>query len=205
LFPLLRDGVLAVIGLVWALSMVIFLAFPLYERRLRTEGKNAGLIFFDIGQRGIPLIFWGIFLTVLFGYALLVGGLSWALLLRWSAISLVVVLLLSIDLMGSTPAYKSGLHEDRLLRITLDPKVCKGAGFCEQVCPVEVFQVDHILHMARLPGAHQCVQCGACIVQCPFDALYFQSPSGDVVPPQTIRSFKLNLLGSRLVKSGGPP
>ena len=202
LFPFWRDGVLPVIGLVWTLSMVIFLAFPLYERRLRTEGKNIGFIFFDFGPRALPLIFWGIFLAVLFGYALLIGGLSWASLLRWSATSLVVVVLLSIDLMGSTPTYKSGLHEDRLLRIILDPHLCKGAGFCEQVCPVEVFEVDDIRHMATLPRAHQCVQCGACIVQCPFDALCFQSPSGDVVLPESVRSFKLNLLGHRLVKSG---
>ena len=205
LLPFWRDGVLPVIGLVWALSVVIFLAFPLYERGLRTEGKNVGFIFFDFGPRALPLVFWGIFLAVLFSYALLIGGFSWAWLLRWIAISLVVVVLLSIDLMGSTPTYKSGLHEDRLLRITLDPQLCKGAGFCEQVCPVEVFEVDHIRHLATLPKAHQCVQCGACIVQCPFDALHFQSPSGDVVPPETVRSFKLNLLGHRLVKSPGPP
>jgi ferredoxin len=41
------------------------------------------------------------------------------------------------------------------------------------------------------------VQCGACIVQCPFDALYFASPNGDVVAPDTVRRFKLNLLGNR--------
>jgi len=205
LLPFWRDGALPVIGLVWALSMVIFLAFPLYERHLRTESKNAGFIFFDFGTRALPLIFWALFLAVLFGYAMIIGGLSWALLLRWSAISLVVVLVLSIDLMGSTPTYKSGLHEDRLLRITMDPQLCKGAAFCEQVCPVDVFEVDHIRHMTALPRAHQCVQCGACIVQCPFDALYFLSPSGDPVPPEIVRSFKLNLLGHRLVKSGGPP
>ncbi len=202
LFPFWKDGVLPAIALVWSLSMSIFLAFPLYESHLRTEGKNVGFIFFDFGSRALPLIFWGVFLAVLFGYAILIGGLSWPMLLRWSAISLVVVLMLSIDLMGSTPTYKSGLHEDRLLRITLDPQLCKGAGFCEQVCPVDVFEVDHDCHMAALPRSHQCVQCGACIVQCPFDALHFQSPSGDVIPPETVRSFKLNLLGHRLVKNG---
>lgn len=49
--------------------------------------------------------------------------------------------------------------------------------------------------------AEQCVQCGACIVQCPFDALYFQSPDGDVITPDTVRQFKLNLLGSRQATS----
>ena len=42
-------------------------------------------------------------------------------------------------------------------------------------------------------------QCGACIVQCPFDALSFRSPEGGVVAPATVRKFKLNLLGNRRV------
>ena len=63
--------------------------------------------------------------------------------LRWGAVSLVVLAILGLDLMGSTPTYKSGLHEDRLLRITLDEEKCKGAAFCEQVCPVDVFDIDH--------------------------------------------------------------
>jgi ferredoxin len=104
-----------------------------------------------------------------------------------------------IDLMGSTPIYKSGLHEDRLLRIEFDPEQCRGAGFCERVCPRNVFEVDHDRRLASLPGAGQCVQCGACIVQCPFDALHFRGPKGDVAAPDTIRRFKLNLLGNRKV------
>jgi ferredoxin len=43
--------------------------------------------------------------------------------------------------------------------------------------------------------------CGACIVQCPFDALCFESPSGGIVPPETVRRFKLNLLGTRVARS----
>jgi len=99
--------------------------------------------------------------------------------------------------MGSTPVQKSGLHGDRLLRIELDATRCRGAGFCERVCPKDVFEVDHRRRLASLPGAEQCVQCGACIVQCPFDALHFRSPTGGVVPPATVRRFKLNLLGTR--------
>jgi ferredoxin len=53
--------------------------------------------------------------------------------------------------------------------------------------------------MALLPRAAQCVQCGACIVQCPFDALHFRGPKGKIVPPEVIRRFKLNLLGGRTV------
>jgi ferredoxin len=99
----------------------------------------------------------------------------------------------------SDPIYKSGLHQDRLLRIELYAEQCKGADFCEQVCPVNVFRVDPDQRLAFLPRAGQCVQCGACIVQCPFDALHFSSPTGEVVNPATVRRFKLNLLGNRTV------
>jgi len=41
--------------------------------------------------------------------------------------------------------------------------------------------------------------CGACIVQCPSDALRFRRPDGRVVEPETIRTTRLNLLGSRSI------
>ena len=45
----------------------------------------------------------------------------------------------------------------------------------------------------------RCVRCGACIVQCPKDALFFEDGEGRRVAPETIRRFKLNLLGKRTV------
>jgi NAD-dependent dihydropyrimidine dehydrogenase PreA subunit len=201
--PFWRNGVLPLIGLVWGLSLAIFLAFPLYEGRLRTRAKSVGFVFFDFGHRGVLLVAWGLFMAALLVYLFTVGAFSWAVLLRWGLSAFVVVLLLSLDLMGSTPIYKSGLHEDRLLLIVLDETRCKGAGFCERVCPVDVFEVDHSRHLATLPRPAQCVQCGACIVQCPFDALSFRSPTGDVVLPDSVRRFKLNLLGKRLVRRSG--
>ncbi len=103
---------------------------------------------------------------------------------------------------GSTPVYKGGLQPDRLLRIALDEELCQGVGVCEDVCPTDVFDVDYDRHSASLPRIQACVQCGACIVQCPYDALYFRSPTGDVLTPETIRRFKLNLLGQRRLGTG---
>lgn len=195
--PFWRAGALPLLALVWGWSLLIFLSFPLYESRLQKTAKNVGFIFFDFGKQGFPLMLWGLFMVSLIGYTLLTGHFSWALTFRWGLSALMVVLLLGLDLMGSTPTYKSGLHEDRLLRIELDAEHCKGAGLCEQVCPTNVFEVDQERHLALLPRRDQCVQCGACIVQCPFDALYFRSPNGDVVRPEIVRRFKLNLLGTR--------
>lgn len=200
LWPLWPQGVLPLMMLVWGLSLSMFLSFPLYERRLRTQAPALGWVFFNFGPGGVLLIFWGLFLSGLLLYALIVGETSWPFFARWTLGSLLVILILGLDLTGSTPTYKSGLHADRRLRIGLDEARCKGAGRCEAVCPASVFVVDRRRHLASLPGIERCVQCGACIVQCPCDALCFQAPDGRVVTPETIRRFKLNLLGRRMIE-----
>jgi ferredoxin len=199
LLPLWREAILPVAGLVWGASLLIFAAFPIYERHLHTSGTNLGFVFFDFGRRAIPLVLWVLLLAGLAIFLGVNGELGWGPMIRWGLASLAVLLILSLDLRGSTPVTKSGLHEDRLLRIALDEGACRGAGFCETVCPKDVFEVDRAARKATLPRAVDCVQCGACIVQCPFDALFFESPGGDVVAAETVRRFKLNLLGRRLV------
>ena len=133
---------------------------------------------------------------------MLVGNFTWGGILGWGFVSFIVILILSLDLMGSTPVYKSGLHEDRLLKVILEEKKCKGVGFCEQVCPRNCYVVDKNQDFVKMPRPERCVQCGACIVQCPFDALHFKNPKGELIYPDTIRKFKLNLMGKRFVKDG---
>ena len=200
MIPLWREAILPLVLLVWGLSLLIFLAFPLYSRWLASEGRRIGFILFDFGRGGFQVIVWGAIMFALVTHAALVGDLSWGFIARWGVASLVVVLMLSLDLMGSTPVYKSGLHEDRLLRVVLDQDKCRGVGYCEDVCPRDCYHVDRDRHTATMSRAERCVQCGACIVQCPFDALHFRSPKGEVIPPETIRKFKLNLMGKRLVR-----
>ena len=185
-FPFWREGVLPLVGLIWGSSLVIFLGFPLYQSHLRVTR-----------ERGVVLFLWLLCMIGLTACSALAGDLSWVTILRWGIASLVVLLILGLDLTGSTPIFKSGLHEDRRLRIELDEDRCRGAGYCEQVCPRCVYEVDFDRRKATLPGTEHCVQCGACVVQCPFDALHFVSPSGDVVTADVVRRFKLNLLGSR--------
>lgn len=194
-----NEAVFPLIFLVWALSFSIFISFPAYSQWLPSHGKRIGIIFFDFGRGGFQLIVWGIFMCGLIAYVIFLRDFTWTFTLRWGGVSLIVVLLLSIDLMGSTPVYKSGLHDDRLLKVILDEKKCKGVGFCEQVCPRNCYAVDSDRHVATIKRADWCVQCGACIVQCPFDALYFKHPEGKIIPPETIRKFKLNLMGKRLL------
>jgi NAD-dependent dihydropyrimidine dehydrogenase PreA subunit len=202
--PFWRDAFIPLIILIWGVPFLLFLSFPFYSRWLNPKKRGTGFskytVIFDLGR--VPLSLWGFFMFCLAGYGILTGD-FWSPITRWGFISFVIVLLISLDLMGSTPVYKSGLHEDRFLKVVLDEEKCRGAGLCEQVCPRNCYEVDRKRHTATMPMAHRCVQCGACIVQCPFDALYFKSPKGEIILPETIRKFKLNLMGERLVKVEG--
>lgn len=200
IIPLWREATLPLLLVVWGLSLLIFLAFPLYARWLGPDGRGMGPIPLDFGRGGFQLVVWVVLMLGLATYGAVVGDLNVGFMVRWGLISLAVVLILSLDLMGSTPLYKSGLHEDRLLNVVLNEDQCRGVGYCEDVCPCDCYEVDRDRHLAAMPGAERCVQCGACIVQCPCDALHFRSPGGEVILPETIRKFKLNLMGKRLAK-----
>ncbi len=201
--PFWRQSIPYLTTLVWGMALLMFAAFPLYSRWLTAKGRRIGFIFFDFGRGGFQLILWGFVLIGLTIYSLASDHFTGGFLLRWGLTSLAVITILSIDLRGSTPVYHSGLSEDRLLQVYLDKTKCRGAGFCEQVCPRDCYRVNKGKRTTTMPRAEQCLQCGACIVQCPYDALYFKNPKGEVIPPESIRRFKMNLLGKRLVKPEG--
>lgn len=198
--PFWRQAIPYLILLVWGLSFLIFLSFPLYHRRLSPGGKEDSRVFFNFGRGGFQLILWGIILIGLLAYSLLTNDFHWGFILQWGFASLIIILILSIDLAGNTPVYKSGLLEGSRLKIVVDEEKCRGAGFCEEVCPRACYALDKSRHIATILRADRCVQCGACIVQCPFDALHFESPRGEIILPEDIRRFKLNMMGKRLVK-----
>ncbi|MBA7473146.1 hypothetical protein ES707_08480 [subsurface metagenome] len=186
----------------WLISFSIFVGFPLYSKWLNPVNEGFSFskftILFDFGR--IQLLLWGVFILFLLIFGLVTGVLTLDFISRWGFISFIVILILSMDLRGSTPLYKSGLHEDRFLKVFLELEKCKGAGFCEQVCPRSCFEMNRERHVVSMPRANRCVQCGACIVQCPFDALYFISPSGEMISPEVIRKYKLNMIGKRFQK-----
>ncbi len=193
-FPLLGWHLLPLIGLIWGLSFLIYLGFPFYQAHL--QGAKQVLL----RQFTVAVLLVGIIATLLVAFAAGSESLSWDWAARWSLAALVVALILCVEITGTTPVYKSGLHEDRLLQVSLDQDLCSGLGFCDEVCPRNVFDVKSLEQTATLARIEGCVQCGACIVQCPLDALYFRSPSGGIIPPDRVRKFKLNLLGKRMVK-----
>jgi NAD-dependent dihydropyrimidine dehydrogenase PreA subunit len=206
LIPLLiwwRHLALPFVAIVWGIALAAFVGFPWLPSWLvgvrsgqALPGWTKYLVVFDPRSQKI-LAVWAAAVAALVAYGLLVADWGWVTILGWILASLAVALLISLDLTGSTPLYKSGLHEDRLLTVALDADRCQGRAICLEVCPKDCFEVDSKAHKASIISENECVQCGACIVQCPEDALAFVDGSGRRIPPDEIRRYKLNLLGER--------
>lgn len=111
--------------------------------------------------------------------------------------------LLTYDYSGSTPIEGGSHLEERRWHITLDLERCRGVYSCLEVCPEAVFEKREDVRKTELAHDERCIRCGACVVQCPMDALYFEDQTRERVEPETIRRFKLNLLGRRSVAA--PP
>ena len=194
-----QKMVVPTVSIAWAVSLIVFLSFPLYSKYINPKRERKGFVIFDFGRGGIKIIFWIFIMLCILLYSLLFSKFELGLYLRWGIVSLIVVFIISIDLAGSTPVYKSGLHKENLLNVVLDKKRCRGTGLCEDVCPRNCFEIDRKNHIAKIPRIDLCEQCGACIVQCPSDALRFKILDGRIISPETIRKYKLNLIGKRIV------
>ncbi len=108
---------------------------------------------------------------------------------------------LTFDYSGSTPIEGGSHFAEREWRISLDRDRCQGVFSCWEVCPEACFEKQSEPRKAILAHDDRCVRCGACVVQCPMDALAFESTDGQRIAPETIRRYKLNLLGKRTVQS----
>ncbi len=199
--------VLPFLAAVWGIALFTFGAFPwLPVGATGGKGTRAGgrdrlrwaryLIVFDPRLRASLTVLL-LFLGGLAAYVWFVGEGEWISLAGWGLAGLAISLLIGLDLTGSTPIYKSGLHDERLLTVRLLEDRCTGKAMCEQVCPKGRFRVDSKLHKAVVDAGDGCIQCGACVVQCPEDALVFAYPDGRTIPPEQIRRYKLNMLGER--------
>jgi NAD-dependent dihydropyrimidine dehydrogenase PreA subunit len=206
LIPLLiwwRGLALPFVAVVWGIALIVFVGFPWLPARLfvvhsdkTLPGWMRYLVVFDPRAQKILLV-WAAVVAGLAAYGLLVADWGWMTILGWVLVSLAVGLLVGLDLTGSTPLYKSGLHEDRLLTVALDADRCQGRAICREVCPKDRFELDSKAHKASIISENECVKCGACIVQCPEDALAFVDGSGRRIPPDEIRRYKVSLLGER--------
>ena len=187
-----RQALLPAAFVIWGLALALYIGFPLYGRWLGSGSTSKGVLL------GVLAGLWSVAVLLLAGYTCAVAGGSLGEVVRWAVLTFVVLLVMGIDLLGSTPLYKSGFQEDGRLKLVLEKERCRGVGYCEEVCPRGCYEVDRAQRSASMPGAQRCVQCGACIVQCPNDALHFESSEGGIIAPDTIRRFKLNLMGKRV-------
>lgn len=178
-------------AVIWIFSAAFYLLLPLYKRLLKVSG---GLRAFAL-QYAFPLIIWIIFMAVLSLIGSAAGTIQMPGLMRWAVLSLAVVLFLGIEIRGTTPLFKGSFMEGQILH--LDENLCRGAGFCAEVCPMVRFSLKDGIRKASLTEIDSCVNCGACVVQCPFDALYFVDRKGEKIPPADIRTYKINMMGKR--------
>jgi NAD-dependent dihydropyrimidine dehydrogenase PreA subunit len=101
------------------------------------------------------------------------------------------------------PRVEAGSHfKEARWHIKLDLDRCKGVYFCWQVCPEACFEKLEDVRKVEIAHSDRFIRCGACVVQCPTDALSFEDRGGRRIEPEVIRRFKLNLLGQRSVDTG---
>jgi NAD-dependent dihydropyrimidine dehydrogenase PreA subunit len=180
---LIRPGwCLPLVALTWFLALVVHYVadrIPAYPR-------------LSIGATAIVLST---------GTAGLTGG-GWVTIGFAALAATILTSVLAFDVEGSSPTGAPSNFDGHEWRITLDLDRCVGAYRCWEVCPEACFDKRADAKKIELARPDQCIRCGACVVQCPVDALFFRDSDGESVSPETIRRFKLNLLGRRNIKSG---
>ena len=80
--------------------------------------------------------------------------------------------------MSENPTLQSSLMEHlkfarelRNLEIRYHPEKCKGVWQCYEVCPVGCWTPDYDRRVVRFHDPEKCIACGACVLQCPEDAI----------------------------------
>ena len=170
---------LPLVGLASALALVVFL---LYDRLPQPRRLWVGSV-------ASVLSLAAVFLAGGHGPALAAAVVS----------SVVLTAILTFDYSGSTPIEGGSHFEETQWHMSLDLERCKGVYFCWQVCPEACFEKREDVRKVEFAHSDRCIRCGACVVQCPTDALAFEDGEGRRIEPAVVRRFKLNLLGRRAV------
>lgn len=180
LLPALIDA-----AAITAIVMALFAGMP----RLPLRTHRGLLVYGALALAGFG------FGVALFGVA---GAMTMRNLIVLAGACVVGTGIVSVDLAGSTPLLSSSINPSNF-KIELMFDRCTGAAQCVLVCPRDVLVMNGHIPKVEIARPANCILCGACIVQCPEDALRFRFNDGRVVEPATIRRTRLNLLGKRTV------
>jgi len=178
---------------IWAMSLALYVAFPLYApwiERHQVQGSARPLYL-------LPLLAWSVSLGGSGLYGILFGSIAPGQEAGWALLSLITTWVLCSDLPGTTPVLRSALSGERAYHVELTPERCLGEGTCVQVCPRGCFRLEGSPSRARQQNTARCLACGACIVQCPGDALAFVTPEGERIAPEITRRYRVNMMGKR--------
>ena len=63
-----------------------------------------------------------------------------------------------------------------VVSLAFTPENCTGCGMCEEVCPHGVFEFSD--GKVRITDRNLCIECGACALNCPFNAITVKSGVG---------------------------
>ena len=63
-----------------------------------------------------------------------------------------------------------------VVTLQLDPEKCTGCGICLEVCPRQVFSLNG--KKVRIANQDACMECGACALNGPFEALTVEAGVG---------------------------
>jgi ferredoxin len=198
-FFIKRSLILPIVASFWGFSFLVFAAFPLYDSLIKKRKRKLGPFEYKFELGGLQIVLLSLFTLGLLAAHLFFGGIALKTAITLEIVALVVILILTTDMPGNTPIFKSAHHEELDFNVVINEDKCRGTGICVDVCPKNCFTIDKKRHKAEMTGEADCEKCAACIVQCPFDALSFQSDDGKTINPETTRKYKLNLMGKRSV------
>ena len=64
----------------------------------------------------------------------------------------------------------------RHLQIHFHPEKCTGVWQCFEVCPIGCWTPDLERRLVIFHDPERCIACGACVLQCPQDAIELKIP-----------------------------
>jgi ferredoxin len=68
------------------------------------------------------------------------------------------------------------LYLKQVSTLRLDREACTGCKVCTDVCPRAVLEMRE--GQARIASLDACIECGACVLNCAFDALSVKTGTG---------------------------